>query len=228
MLASVRDASATQVTGAKASPKAANAGASGSGPAKKLTLYGKDFHPRKVFLHNAYTDLLNKNRVLLICQHNNMSVPELIQLRTNLKAAGADMTVVRLGIFSAALRETRYANLAPLVSGPTSVISCNISPEEEEEMAFSKQPVGLKGIRQVVEKNNKMILLGGKVDDSLVSVADMAKLVDMPGIKTLRSQVAGLLSQAAGGRLVQLLSMNPTLLVMNLDAHIKSQQEPEA
>ncbi|KAG0010670.1 hypothetical protein BGZ80_001269 [Entomortierella chlamydospora] len=110
-----------------------------------------------------------------------MSVPELIQLRTEFAAAGAEMTVVRLGIFSAALRETRYANLAPL-----------------------------------------MILLGGKVDDALVSVEDMKKMVEMPGIQTLRSQVAGLLSQAGGGRLVQLLNMNPTLLLMNLDAHAKS------
>ncbi|KAF9200436.1 hypothetical protein BGZ49_009345 [Haplosporangium sp. Z 27] len=151
-----------------------------------------------------------------------MSVPELIQLRTELGAAGAEMTVIRLGIFSAALRETRYANLAPLISGPTCVISCDISPEEEEALSSGKTPKGLGGIRKVVEKHNKMILLGGKVDDSLVSVEDMKKMVEMPGIQTLRSQVVGLLSQAGGGRLVQLLNMNPTLLVMNLDAHAKS------
>lgn len=159
---------------------------------------------------------------MLICQHNNMSVPELVQLRTDLSAAGAEMKVVRLGIFAAALRETRYANLAPLINGPTCVISCNMSPEDEETKSSAKTPLGLAGIRKVVEKHRKMILLGGKVDDALVSVEDMEKMVDMPGIQTLRAQVAGLLSQAGGGRLVQLLGMNPTLLVMNLDAHAKS------
>ncbi|KAF9915923.1 hypothetical protein BX616_005047 [Lobosporangium transversale] len=206
--------------------KARREAAAASG--KRLTNYGKEFHPQKTFLHHTYTELLESNRILLICQHNNMSVPELVRLRTDLAAAGAQMKIVRLGIFSAALRETRYANLAPLVNGPTCVISCNISPEEEEEgKARAKVPQGLEGIRKVVEKHHKMILLGGKIDDALVSVEDMKKMVEMPGIQTLRSQLAGLLSQAGGGRLVQLLNMNPTLLVMNLDAHAKSQDNKE-
>ncbi|KAF9107719.1 hypothetical protein BGX27_008638 [Mortierella sp. AM989] len=198
------------------------AAAAAAAAGKPLTKYGKEFQPQKSFLHHAYAKLLTTNRIMLICQHNNMSVPELIQLRTELGAAGAKMTVIRLGIFSAALKETRYANLAPLVSGPTCVISCDISPEDEEAQSSTKVPRGLGGIRKVVEKHSKMILLGGKIDDALVSVEDMKKMVEMPGIQTLRSQVAGLLSQAGGGRLVQLLNMNPTLLVMNLDAHAKS------
>ncbi|KAF9096666.1 hypothetical protein BGX23_010726 [Mortierella sp. AD031] len=223
MLSSVRDASTTHISAKAPSQKAA------ADSGKKLTNYGKEFRPQKTFLHHTYSNILNNNRIMLICQHNNMSVPELIQLRTDLSAAGAEMKVIRLGIFAAALRETRYANLEPLINGPTCVISCNISPEEEETHSTAKVPQGLAGIRRVVEKNRKMILLGGKVDDALVSVDDMAKMVEMPGIQTLRSQVVGLLSQAGGGRLVQLLGMNPTLLVMNLDAHAKSgDAAPEA
>ncbi|KAK3834094.1 MAG: hypothetical protein J3R72DRAFT_452601 [Linnemannia gamsii] len=218
-------ASTTHISAKASSHKKSAAVDSG----KKLTNYGKEFRPQKTFLHHTYSSILNNNRIMLICQHNNMSVPELIQLRAELTAAGADMKVIRLGIFAAALRETRYANLEPLINGPTCVISCNISPEEEEEQSSAKVPKGLAGIRKIVEKNRKMILLGGKVDDALVSVDDMAKMVEMPGIQTLRSQVVGVLSQAAGGRLVQLLGMTPTLLVMNLDAHAKSgDATPEA
>ncbi|KAF9330562.1 hypothetical protein BG006_006464 [Podila minutissima] len=222
-LAPVRHyASTAQIRTAKATPQKAGS------PTKKLTNYGKEFRPQKTFLHHTYSNILAQNRIMLICQHNNMSVPELIQLRTELAAAGAEMKVIRLGIFSAALRETRYANLAPLVNGPTCVISCNLSPEDEEQKSTAKTPLGLAGIRRIVEKHRKMILLGGKVDDALVSVEDMEKMSDMPGIQTLRSQVVGLLSQAGGGRLVQLLNMNPTLLVMNLDAHAKSGDENKA
>ncbi|KAF8930599.1 hypothetical protein EDD21DRAFT_386305 [Dissophora ornata] len=222
-------ATATQipVKTAKAPTPRNKAAAEAAASGKKLTNYGKIFRPEKTFLHHTYAKILASNRIMLICQHNNMSVTELIQLRTELTAAGAEMKVVRLGVFSAALEETRYANLAPLINGPTCVISCNISPEEEEAESSSKTPKGLGGIRKVVEKNSKMILLGGRVDDALVSVDDMKKMVEMPGIQTLRSQVVGLLSQAGGGRLVQLLNMNPTLLVMNLDAHAKSGGEGE-
>ncbi|KAG0040623.1 hypothetical protein BGZ82_000581 [Podila clonocystis] len=215
-------ASTAQIRTAKATPQKAGSST------KKLTNYGKEFRPQKTFLHNTYSNILAQNRIMLICQHNNMSVSELIQLRTELAAAGAEMKVIRLGIFSAALRETRYANLAPLVNGPTCVISCNLSPEDEEQKSTAKSPLGLAGIRKVVEKHRKMILLGGKVDDALVSVEDMEKMSEMPGIQTLRSHVVGLLSQAGGGRLVQLLGMNPTLLVMNLDAHAKSGDENKA
>ncbi|KAF9960385.1 hypothetical protein BGZ70_008622 [Mortierella alpina] len=208
------------ISGSRAALQKTRAAAEAAG--KKLTNYGKEFRPQKTFLHQTYSNILASNRIMLICQHNNMSVPELIQLRNELTAAGAEMKVVRLGIFAAALRETRYANLAPLINGPTCVISCNMSAEDEELKSGGKVPQGLAGIRKVVEKHRKMILLGGKVDDSLVSVEDMEKMVEMPGIQTLRSQVVGLLSQAGGGRLVQLLGMNPTLLVLNLDAHAKS------
>ncbi|KAG9322469.1 hypothetical protein KVV02_003195 [Mortierella alpina] len=212
------------ISGSSAASQKTKAAAAAEAAGRKLTNYGKEFRPQKTFLHQTYSQILESNRIMLICQHNNMSVPELIQLRNDLTAAGAEMKVVRLGIFAAALRETRYANLAPLINGPTCVISCNMSPEEEEEHVQSrgKVPKGLAGIRKVVEKHRKMILLGGKVDDSLVSVEDMEKMVEMPGIQTMRSQVVGLLSQAGGGRLVQLLGMNPTLLVLNLDAHAKS------
>ncbi|KAG0351474.1 hypothetical protein BGZ54_003235, partial [Gamsiella multidivaricata] len=220
-------ATATQISAKALTPKN-KAAVTVAAAGKRLTNYGKEFRPQKTFLHHTYSNILELNRIMLICQHNNMSVPELIQLRTELAAAGAEMTVIRLGIFSAALRETRYANLAPLINGPTCVISCNVSPEDEEAQSNAKNPRGLIGIRKIVEKHSKMILLGGKVDDALVSVEDMRKMVEMPGIQTLRSQVVGLLSQAGGGRLVQLLNMNPTLLVMNLGAHAKSGSEGEA
>ncbi|KAF9181696.1 hypothetical protein BGZ51_005251 [Haplosporangium sp. Z 767] len=222
-------ASTTQIPTKAATQSAkslSKAAAAASG--KKLTNYGKEFRPQKAFLYATYSKILASNRILLICQHNNMSVPELIQLRMDLAAAGAEMEVIRLGIFSAALRETRYANLEALISGPTCVISCNISPEDEETKSTVKQPLGLAGIRKVVEKHRKMILLGGQVDDALVSVEDMEKMVEMPGIQTLRSQVVGLLSQAGGGRLVQLLNTNPQLLVLNLDAHAKSGDKEDA
>ncbi|KAI1314600.1 hypothetical protein EDD11_001943 [Mortierella claussenii] len=218
-------ATSTQISAKALAVQKAKAAAAASG--KRLTNYGKEFRPQNIFLHHTYSNILKSNRILLICQHNNMSVPETIQVRKELAAAGAQMSVVRLGVFSAALRETRYANLAPLINGPTCVISCNLSPEEEEAQSGAKVPQGLSGIRKVVEKHSKMLLLGGSVDDSLVSVDDMKKMVEMPGIQTLRSQVVGLLSQAGGGRLVQLLNMNPTLLVMNLNAHAKSGDKEE-
>ncbi|KAG0236860.1 hypothetical protein BGW41_000331 [Actinomortierella wolfii] len=222
MLSPFRDATVKKAAAAAATSSAQTSKEAAIAPAKRLTNYGKEFRPEKVFLHHTYTQLLNNSRIMLICQHNNMTVPELIQLRTDLAKAGGQMKVLRLGVFSAALRETRFANMEPLISGPTCLIHCNITPEEEEAAANSKQPIGLKGIRQVIEKHNKMVLLGGSVDDTLLSVEDMAKVVDMPGIQTLRSQIVGLLSQAAGGRLVQLLQMNQQMLVLNLDAHAKS------
>ncbi|KAG0254666.1 hypothetical protein BG011_005610 [Mortierella polycephala] len=226
-----RDASTTQIPTKTATQKvkpSSKAAAAAEASGKKLTNYGKEFRPQQTFLYNVYSNILASNRIMLICQHNNLSVPELIQLRTNLAAAGAELKIVRLGIFSAALRDTRYANLAALVNGPTCVVTCNISPEEEETKSSVKQPLGLAGIRKVVEKHRKMILLGGAVDDALVSVKDMEKMVEMPGIQTQRSQVVGLLSQAGGGRLVQLLNTNPQLLVLNLDAHAKSGDKEEA
>lgn len=145
--------------------------------------------PRRTFLHNQYNDIIKNNRVVFIFQHNNLTVKEFTQLRQELgQLAGgplAKLTVLRSGVFGAALRETKFCNLEPLVNGPTCVLTTNVGDTEHPEL--------LKKSVELLSKNKKLLLLGGKLDNVLLTQADVLKVVELPSIEQLRAQVVGVI-----------------------------------
>ncbi|GAN08237.1 50S ribosomal protein L10 [Mucor ambiguus] len=150
--------------------------------------------PRRTFLHNKYSDIIENNRVVFIFQHNNLTVKEFTHIRQQLGelpggSALPKLTVLKSGVFSAALRETKFANLEPLVSGPTCVLSTNVADAENPDL--------LKKSVELLAKNKKMLLLGGKLDNVLLTQADVLKVVELPPLDQLRAQVVGVIEAPA-------------------------------
>lgn len=166
--------------------------------------------PRRTFLHNKYNDILQQNRVVFIFQHNNLTVQEFTTLRQELGklTAPSKLTVLRAGVFNSVLRETKFANLAPLMNGPTCVLSTNV-----EETALLKSAV------ETLAKNKKMLLLGGKMDNVLLNQQDVLKVVDLPTIDQLRSQVVGVI-EAPARKLLSTLEQPANELHSVLDRRI--------
>lgn len=152
---------------------------------------------------------------MFIFQHNNLNVQEFTQIRRDLKALGgpAKLTVVRSEIFNAVLRKTKYANLEPLVmGGPTCVFHTNVKDAEHPEL--------LKKALQTLNKNKKLLLLGGKIDDVLLSQADVQKVVELPGLPQLQAELLGVLETPAR-KLISLLSSPAQELHSVLDRRIE-------
>ncbi|OBZ81644.1 50S ribosomal protein L10, partial [Choanephora cucurbitarum] len=146
--------------------------------------------PRRVYLHSQYADIIDNSRAVFIFQHNNLTVKEFTQLRQQLGELGSiKLTVLRTGVFSSALRQTRYANLEPLINGPTCVLSTNVADNEQPEL--------MKKSIEFLSKNKKLLLLGGKLDDVLLTQADVLKVVELPTIDQLRAQVVGVVEAPA-------------------------------
>lgn len=146
--------------------------------------------PRRTFLHNQYNDILKNNRIVFVFQHNNLTVKEFTQLRQELGQLASHeqvskLTVLRSGVFASVLRETKFANLEPLVNGPTCVLSTNINDAEHPDL--------MKKSVELLSKNKKLLLLGGKLDNVLLTQADVLKVVDLPSIEQLRAQVVGVI-----------------------------------
>jgi large subunit ribosomal protein L10 len=145
--------------------------------------------PKRTYLHNQYGDIIKKNRAVFIFQHNNLTVKEFTQLRQVLGqlpgGPSTKLTVLRSGVFSSVLRETKFANLEPLVSGPTCALATNVSDAEYPEL--------MKKSVELLSKNKKLLLLGGKLDNVLLNQADVLKVVDLPSIDQLRAQVVGVI-----------------------------------
>ncbi|KAI8646369.1 hypothetical protein BD408DRAFT_380393 [Parasitella parasitica] len=149
--------------------------------------------PKRTFLYNQYSNIIENNRVVFVFQHNNLTVKEFTQIRQQLgELQGGSLskfTVLKSSVFSAALRETRFANLEPLVSGPTCVLSTNIADAEHPDL--------LKKTVELLAKNKKMLLLGGKLDNVLLTQTDVLKVVELPSLEQLRAQVVGVIEAPA-------------------------------
>ncbi|KAI9030828.1 hypothetical protein CLU79DRAFT_731670 [Phycomyces nitens] len=147
--------------------------------------------PRRTYLHKQYESLVKDNRVLFVFQHNNLTVKEFTQLRQELSLIDgpSKLTVVRSSVFGSVLRETKFSNLQPLVSGPTCVLSTNASEKEYPEL--------LKQVIQTLGKNKKLVLLGGKLDNSLLNQADVTQVVQLPGLDMVRAELLGTIEQPA-------------------------------
>ncbi|KAI8065480.1 hypothetical protein BC940DRAFT_304212 [Gongronella butleri] len=151
----------------------------------------KNHPPRRTYLFEKYNALIKENRAVFIFQHNNLSVQEFTQLRQEMSqvAGPSALTVIRSGVFGSVLRSTEYANLEPLVSGPTCVLTTNADDAEYPEL--------LKSVTNVLLKNKKMLLLGGKLDQTLLTQADVTKIIELPGIDQLRAELLGTIEAPA-------------------------------
>ncbi|CAO3649016.1 unnamed protein product [Cunninghamella blakesleeana] len=141
--------------------------------------------PRRTYLYQQYESLIKENRVLFVFQHNNLSVKEFTQLRQELGAAEgpSKLTVLRTGIFGSVLRSTEFANLEPLVEGPACVLTTNANDNE--------YPGLLKKVTNILTKNKKLLLVGGKMDQTLLTQNDITKIIELPGLDHLRAELLG-------------------------------------
>jgi large subunit ribosomal protein L10 len=151
---------------------------------------------------------------MIIFQHNNLTVKEFTQLRQQLGEleGPCKLTVLRSGVFASVLRQTKFANLEPLISGPTCVFSTNVSDNE--------QPGLLKQSVELLAKNKKLLLLGGKLDNVLLNQADVLKVVELPSLDQLRAQLVGVV-EAPARKLLGTLEQPANQLHSVLDRRIE-------
>ncbi|ORZ18592.1 hypothetical protein BCR42DRAFT_411213 [Absidia repens] len=155
------------------------------------TAVKKTHPPRRTYLHQQYESLVKDNRVFFVFQHNNLTVKEFTQLRQDLMTANgpSKLTVLRAGVMGAVLRSTEFANLEPLVSGPSCVLTTNAADAEYPQL--------LKAVTDILTKNKKMVLLGGKMDQTLLTQQDVTKIVQLPGLDHVRAELLGTLESPA-------------------------------
>ncbi|KAG1151625.1 hypothetical protein G6F37_004906 [Rhizopus arrhizus] len=171
---------------------------------KKATVHP----PRRTYLYNQYNDIIQNNRAVFVFQHNNLTVKEFTQIRQDLNS-NATLTVLRPSVFSAALRSTKYCNLQPLLTGP----SCVLYSNADDSTDILKKSV------ELLSKNKKLLLLGGKLDDILLTQSDVLKVVDLPSLDQLRAQVVGVI-EAPARKLISTLSQPANELHSVLDRRI--------
>ncbi|ODV92783.1 hypothetical protein CANCADRAFT_23315 [Tortispora caseinolytica NRRL Y-17796] len=191
----------------------------------------KSVDSRKTFLLDRYAHLLRTNPVLLITHQNHMNKVDSRNLRSAIAQAGGQLTVIRAGVFRAALRTYKEKDpaskeaynktkdvvdpVSELIMGPTAVI------------AFPEQ--NMHRVKEVVEilrkSNDKLLLLGARIDGTVLDVAGIAKVQELGTIDDVRAQLLGVLSTVGGAELARVLEASGSNLLRTFEGRKKALED---
>lgn len=123
--------------------------------------------------------------IMIVSHYKGLSVSEMTELRQNVRKAGAQFKVTKNRLAHRALKDTKYEKVIDLFKGPTAV-------------AFAEDPVSAaKAMQEFSKKNDKLVLLGGAFNDTILDQAAIKQLASLPGLDELRAKICALLATPA-------------------------------
>ncbi|MGC6391604.1 MAG: 50S ribosomal protein L10 [Alphaproteobacteria bacterium] len=137
------------------------------------------------------SEVFSQAGVVVVAHYTGLTVADMTQLRSQIRDAGANFKVVKNRLAKIALHGTPMQGIAEKFNGPTAI-------------AYSNDPVAApKVVTQFAKKNDKLVVLGAALGNTVLDLDGVKALVDMPPIEDLRSKLLGLL-QAPASKLVGL------------------------
>ncbi|KAJ3333438.1 hypothetical protein HDU76_008060 [Blyttiomyces sp. JEL0837] len=179
----------------------------------------------KIYFYEVYRKILD-NRAVFIFQNNNMTAPEYLHFKHEFRKAGFTVNFLRNGLFGAAAFDHaadhklgELKNMKKLLVGPSVAVFSNASDEERPRL--------LAEFLALSEKfTKKTLLVGGKLDSSVLSNDQLKTVSKLPPLQRLREELLGVLSGPAV-MLRSVLEQNQKVLLMSLQQHEKALSEKE-
>lgn len=142
--------------------------------------------------------------IVVVTHYSGLTVSEITDLRSQMRAAGASFKVTKNRLTRLALEGTPYEPIGDLFTGTTAI-------------AYSDDPVGPAKIAvDFAKKNEKLVVLGGAMGDIRLDVDAVKHLATLPSLDELRAKLVGMLNtpatriagvlQAPGGQVARVIS----------------------
>ncbi|MDC3086145.1 50S ribosomal protein L10 [Pelagibacteraceae bacterium] len=139
---------------------------------------------KKIFIKNIKT-IVDNNSLVLVFHYRGMSMNEMTDLRVQSFNSGCNIKVTNNRLARLALKETNKADLSDFFDGPTAI-------------AYSNDPVSLtKLLVEFAKNNNNLVVLGGIMDNEILSVEKIEILSKLPSLEEIRAKLIGLISTPA-------------------------------
>ncbi|MDB2700313.1 50S ribosomal protein L10 [Alphaproteobacteria bacterium] len=156
---------------------------------------------------NEKTDLVNNlhdtfdNAASVVIVHCiGLTVEESTNLRTKMRNQNCNFKVTKNRIARIALKDTKYQHMDSMFRGPTAIGSSN-------------DPVmAAKILVDYAKENEKLVIIGGGLEDKALSKIDVEALAKLPSLNDLRGKLVGLL-QAPASKILR-LSVEPASQVL--------------
>ena len=148
---------------------------------------------KKAEVVESLNGLLGDAGSVVVAHYSGMTVAQMSDLRSRMRAAGASFKVAKNRLAVRALQGTAAQGIAHLFKGPTGI-------------AYSKDPIAAsKVVVAYAKENDKLVILGGVVDGTAIDANGIKALAELPSLDELRGKIVGLL-QAPATKLAGLLA----------------------
>lgn len=131
---------------------------------------------------NELAKKIEEAKVVLLTDYRGINVEDVTNLRTKLRGAKTEYTVIKNNITKRAIQECKLEGLETLLEGPTAVV---IGNEDYLET--------LKIIYDYSKDNEFYKIKGGVIEGKVISEQDIIKLAKLPSRETLIAGLAGAL-----------------------------------
>ena len=133
----------------------------------------------------------NEVGVVVVTRNLGLTVAQSTELRIKMREAGATYRVSKNKLARIALKDTDYAGLSDLLTGPVG-------------LATSTDPVAAaKVVSDFAKANDKLEIVGGGMGATVLDKAGVTALASLPSLDELRAKIVGLV-QAPATKLAQL------------------------
>lgn len=119
---------------------------------------------------------------VIVSEYRGMTVPELKELRGNLRDAGADYKIYKNTLATIAAKEAGLDELIPHLTGPTAFTFASGDPV-----------LAAKRLTEFAKKVPTLILKGGVLDKKVLSTADVNVLGNLESREVMLAKTAGML-----------------------------------
>ena len=135
---------------------------------------------------------LSETSVVVVTRNLGMTVAQSTALRVKMRDAGASYKVTKNRLARIAAEGTPYVSLSDLLVGPTA-------------LATSVDPVAAaKVVVEFAKTNDKLEIVGGAMGETVLDVAGVKALAELPSLDELRAKIVGLV-QAPATKVVQII-----------------------
>ena len=138
-------------------------------------------------------DVFTETSVVVVTRNLGLSVAQSTDLRLKMRDAGAQFKVAKNRLALIALEGTKYGPIGDMLTGPTA-LATSIDPVAAAKVAV-----------EFAKTNDRLEIVGGAMGDTVLDVAGIKALAELPSLDQLRGTLVGLI-QAPATKIARIVS----------------------
>jgi large subunit ribosomal protein L10 len=148
----------------------------------------------------------SETSVVVVTRNLGLTVKQSTALRNRMREAGASYKVTKNTLTLIALEDTPYVSISDMLNGPTA-------------LATSSDPVAAAKVAvDFAKTTDRFEIVGGAMGDTLLDMAGVRALAELPSLDELRATIVGLI-QAPATKIARTISEPGAMLARVFGAY---------